>query len=368
MSPFLALAMLPLIIGESHSAIDFQNFKLEAPTVVSREEKNAQNQERMDIWDEALANITAAVEELEALKDTGFPTSQVTNNPTSATTTTTTTTPDSAEAEQTVFTGRAEEFTSRMYAGYFRNYEGDHASGLCASRVHPGVLYYINDGSSGKGWVYAIDIKNHGQIISKITLNVANVDWEDMACGPCSNGNGDHCIYILDAGSSGSGPVNKLYKFKEPEDISADQVVTDVETTSFSSYTSNCETLMVSPSGRIFTMDSVEDSFPFYEIVGGRARYLFSVGLWSYYEGPKSADISPDGTGFIFKMEDRVYYFYVEDETKMKSVLSDSDNRVKFPYLQEWYGTAIAWSNTGGSFYTSSEGTNEPIYEYIRLK
>ncbi|XP_067670464.1 uncharacterized protein [Haliotis asinina] len=367
MGPYLTQAILLLMVMERSLAIDFTNLKFSALTTEDRAERDAKREQLMARWEEAVANITADLEELEALKDTGFPT-VITDLVTDTPSEDAVNTEGSATTQEEIFTGKPTEFSCRTYAGYLRNREGDDVSGLCASRVHPGILYYVNDGSDADNRVYVIDSKNHGQTISKITLNVDNVDWEDMACGPCSPGSLEYCIYILDAGSSGPGPVNKLYIFKEPEDISRDQDAEDVVTISFSAYTRNCETLMVSPSGRIFIMDSTEDSFPLYEVVDGRAKYLFKVKLWSYYEGPKGADISPDGKGFLFKMEDRVYYFYVEEEDDMESVMTSSSNRQKFPYLVEYYGTSIAWSHTGGSFFTVSEGKNEPLYQYNRLK
>ncbi|XP_067668267.1 uncharacterized protein [Haliotis asinina] len=361
MIPHLSLTIL-LMILETGLAIDFSKLKLNAPTTESREQMNAGRAEKVAKWEEAIANITADIEELEALKDTGFPTlitAAVTDNPN--------TEGSSSAQEGKIFTGKPEEFSGRSYAGYLRDREGDDVSGLCASRVHPGILYYVNDRSSYESYVHVIDIRNHGQRISKIHLQKENVDWEDMACGPCSLGSEEYCIHVLDAGSSGPGPVHKIYSFKEPEDISTDQDAEGVVTTSFSSTTSNCETLMVSPTGRIFIMDSVSSSYVLYEVIGDETKYLFEVSLWSSSKGPKSGDISPDGKGFVFKMLDRIYYFYVEDESEMETILTSSTNRMKVPYLEEDYATSISWSLSGESFLTVSEGINEIIYEYKRV-
>lgn len=68
------------------------------------------------------------------------------------------------------------------------------ASGLAASRRHPGYLYTHNDHGDG-AHIYVIN--NTGQRESTINLHgVTSHDWEDIAVGKCARGSSYYCIYI----------------------------------------------------------------------------------------------------------------------------------------------------------------------------
>lgn len=57
-------------------------------------------------------------------------------------------------------------------------------SGLCASGIHPNVLYVHND-RGDNAHLYAVDGMT-GQLMATIKVTGAsNHDGEDIACGPC---------------------------------------------------------------------------------------------------------------------------------------------------------------------------------------
>lgn len=69
------------------------------------------------------------------------------------------------------------------------------ASGLAASRKHPGFLYTHNDHGDGPN-IYVISASS-GHREATITLSgVTSNDWEDIALGPCNAGSSEFCIYI----------------------------------------------------------------------------------------------------------------------------------------------------------------------------
>jgi hypothetical protein len=74
----------------------------------------------------------------------------------------------------------------------------DEASGIVASRAHPGVFWVHND-SEGTPALYAID--QGGSLVAEIALPGARTqsDWEDIAIGPCPAG---ECLYIGDIGDN----------------------------------------------------------------------------------------------------------------------------------------------------------------------
>ncbi|HSJ26453.1 MAG TPA: hypothetical protein VK929_17370 [Longimicrobiales bacterium] len=72
------------------------------------------------------------------------------------------------------------------------------ASGIVASRTHPGIFWVHND-SEGTPALYALDAS--GGLVAEIEMPGARTqaDWEDIAIGPCAAGD---CIYIGDIGDN----------------------------------------------------------------------------------------------------------------------------------------------------------------------
>ena len=75
------------------------------------------------------------------------------------------------------------------------NIQINEASGLAASRLHPGVLYTHND-SGDRARIFAVDSES-GETLAEydVARPGANHDWEDMAVGVCPSQSGS-CIYI----------------------------------------------------------------------------------------------------------------------------------------------------------------------------
>ena len=72
----------------------------------------------------------------------------------------------------------------------------DEASGCAASRIHPGILYTLND-HGGDNEVYAL--ATNGSLIATLTISGSdNQDWEDLAVAPCTDSpdHVEYCIYI----------------------------------------------------------------------------------------------------------------------------------------------------------------------------
>lgn len=68
------------------------------------------------------------------------------------------------------------------------------ASGLAASRLHPGLLYVVNDHGGASG-IYVID--DVGNSRASIQLrHIDPCDVEDIAVGRCDSGKENTCIYI----------------------------------------------------------------------------------------------------------------------------------------------------------------------------
>ena len=86
-------------------------------------------------------------------------------------------------------------FAPAAKTGVVTDHDIDEASGCAVSRLNRNVLYTLND-HGGKNRVYAVNI--NGTLVGELTIDGAtNVDWEDLAIGPCDNTDSfSSCIYI----------------------------------------------------------------------------------------------------------------------------------------------------------------------------
>ena len=70
-------------------------------------------------------------------------------------------------------------------------------SGLAQSRRHPHVVWTHND-SGNDAVLFGID--SAGAMVARVPVSgVTTLDWEDLALGPCGEGN---CLYIADIGDN----------------------------------------------------------------------------------------------------------------------------------------------------------------------
>jgi hypothetical protein len=84
------------------------------------------------------------------------------------------------------------------------------SSGLVASRKHPGVFWTHND-SGNPPQIFAIDDK--GKLLATYALNVANVDWEDIATDDAGH------LYISETGNNARKRDRRVavYRVDEPD-------------------------------------------------------------------------------------------------------------------------------------------------------
>jgi hypothetical protein len=109
--------------------------------------------------------------------------------------------------------GRAE--SARVAA--FRNARLQESSGVVASRLHPGLLWTHND-SGDAPELFATDTAGT-DLGSVIVSGAENVDWEDVALGPCGDETGDQrCLWIADTGDNRhQRSAATIYRVREPE-------------------------------------------------------------------------------------------------------------------------------------------------------
>jgi hypothetical protein len=83
------------------------------------------------------------------------------------------------------------------------------ASGIVASRRHPGVFWVHND-SGNPPALFAV--RRDGTLIREYAVNIPNIDWEDVASDD------DGHLYLGEIGNNGGLlPVRAIYRLDEPD-------------------------------------------------------------------------------------------------------------------------------------------------------
>lgn len=251
-------------------------------------------------------------------------------------------------------------------------------SGMVASRSQPGVFWVHND-SGGQPRVYAIN--EQGTLRAGYQLMGAQaVDWEDIAIGPGPNPGQDY-LYLGDIGdNSEQADLAIVYRIPEPTVPASSGglvQVGGVEAFGFryaNGNTHNAEALLVDPFNGdviIFTKSASGNSSiyraspPF---VSGQVHDTTLLGVIDFtvpgYPGTgevTGGDISPTGDVLI-----RTYYVaYFWPRPPGAGFVATLNGGACATVLQgEPQGEAIAFRPGQRSWYTVSEGANQPIYRY----
>jgi hypothetical protein len=126
--------------------------------------------------------------------------------------------------------------------------EVDESSGVAASRRHTGVLWTIND-SGGEPALFAVD--SAGRILGRTRVTGArNVDWEDLALGPCPDGD---CLYIADTGDNRLRRDHVVvYRIPEPRPGDAATPPAEAYRIRYPNGPRDVEAIFVLPGGDLF--------------------------------------------------------------------------------------------------------------------
>ncbi len=121
-------------------------------------------------------------------------------------------------------------------------------SGLAASRRHPGVLW-THDDSGGEPALYALDAG--GRLLGTVRVTGAvNVDWEDIALGPCATGD---CLYIGDIGDNEARrPSVQIYRVPEPAPGAAQTAPAERVSVTYPDGARDAEALYVLPDASVY--------------------------------------------------------------------------------------------------------------------
>jgi hypothetical protein len=258
------------------------------------------------------------------------------------------------------------------------------ASGLAASRRHPGYYYTHND-SGGRPHVYILD--RAGRIHATIRLvGAENVDWEDIALAPGEKATTDD-VCVADIGDNMAGRAEVvIYRFPEPDPNAAAGRMIDVKPQAvrckYEDGARNAEGFAVHPQtgdGYVFSNRS-DGTCRVYRLAAPWATAGFvtlrrAASLRFPKEVPPvlrmvtGADISPDGKRLVTRSYVGGWEWRLAepgDTGKFTRIFRQEPTALKL--AMEPQAEALCFSADGKALLTVSEGTPTTLYEVRTLE
>ncbi|MCA2977344.1 MAG: hypothetical protein INH37_03585 [Myxococcaceae bacterium] len=237
-------------------------------------------------------------------------------------------------------------------------------SGLVASRTQP-VLYAHND-SGDSARFFALSAVD-GALLQTFTVTGAtNVDWEDIALGPCPMGT---CLYLGDIGDNRRARTNyAVYRVPEPlVQAGADVAAVAGERLPYAfpgGARHNAEALLADPtSGRLYLLTkedvgapSLLFRFPAELATDSPATLELVATLPVPASGDlqlTGADVSPCGDAVLVRLYNRLLLFTVPEGGGLEDAFAAAFTEV--PVAREPQGEAVAFSADGRAYFTASE-------------
>ena len=246
-------------------------------------------------------------------------------------------------------------------------------SGLAASARHPGVLWTHND--SGNAFrLFAIN--ELGEVLATLTLtgvepkDIARLDLEDIAVGPCAPGEGRSCLFLADTGDNLERRQRaRIFRLPEPETV-ADATV-PVETLAFTypDEAHDAESLIIEPhSGRLAVITKERDSLgevfaldglaPDTVVKATRLGELHAPGDVDFRT--TAAALHESGQRLLLRTYTRVWELRRPGATRLEELLQGEVAEVPGPSQAQ--SEAITWLPGGRSFLLGSEFAGQLLY------
>ena len=255
------------------------------------------------------------------------------------------------------------------------------ASGLVASRTQAGILWTHND-SGDSARVFAIE--SDGSLRAEYILQGAsNRDWEDMAIGPGPTAGQDY-LYLADIGDNASARNTvTVYRLPEPQvPLAATAIPIEVSGAvslelKYPDGAHDAETLLVDPStadlyiltkdgstgvSGLYSADYPQNQFGVSTLVH-HTDIVFSGNVLE--RSVTGGDISVSGDEILVRTYLSAHLWSRSEAESVASAMQSV--ACILPLALELQGEAIAFSSEGQNYFTLSEGSNPPIYEYRRV-
>jgi hypothetical protein len=262
----------------------------------------------------------------------------------------------------------------------------DEISGLAPSPTTPGVLWMHNDsGDIARLYAVAMD----GRLLGIVYLTgVENVDFEDLAAGPCPAGEPGRCLWVADTGNNGGDrDVFVVYAVPEPavdavagfEDVAADRIWRFP--VRYPDAVRDSEAMALAPDASTFYLFEKVDGAPTHvyrhagDLRDGVQTDLvpvatmpapgFDVPLGRMVTG---AAMHPSGRRLLLRVYTGSYEYRLPDGADWSALATLEPLRVAAGPLTEPQGEAISYDAAGTGIYTVSEDTDRtgrvPLHFY----
>ena len=243
------------------------------------------------------------------------------------------------------------------------------ASGVAASRRHPGRLWAHND--SGQGGL--VGLTDQGTVAAQVPLTGVTIDnWEALAVGPCPGGT---CLYIGDIGDNDASRERiTVYRIPEPDSAATSVAVREAFHATYPDGAHDAEVLLVTPKGEIFIVTKGETGpvglyrFPREMKPGGTVK-LEAVG--QARSGKNSEDdhltdgaVSPDGSWIVLRTKTRLLFYSTRDLTTGNW---REAGRVSLANLKEPQGEGVAFVDDKTLVLVSEGGGKSQPGTFARL-
>lgn len=126
--------------------------------------------------------------------------------------------------------------------------EAGESSGAAVSGIRPDLIWTHND-SGGEPALFGVNVL--GQLVARVeVIGASNVDWEDLAAGPCPAG---RCLYIADTGDNeGERSDLVIYRIPEPTPEAAQSERAEAFPIRYPDGYHDAEALFVLPPDRLY--------------------------------------------------------------------------------------------------------------------
>lgn len=266
-------------------------------------------------------------------------------------------------------------FLAGVQTGTIQNSSVVEASGIAASRKNTNVLWTHND-SGNPAQVFAMTPA--GTNLAAYTLTgTSNRDWEDIAVGP-GPASGIQYLYVAEIGDNNAAYANvSIYRVPEPA-VSDVQAPVNANLSGSVKFTftypdgaRDAESMFVDPQTKDFYIISKRESpHHVYRAAYSQASDSYaSLAMTTTFvdaDWLTAADISPTGSEIIVRG-------YATNSGRMfirpaGGSITDAFNStpITIPLHSETQGEAIGFDRFGWGYYTTSEGSNQPIYYFDR--
>jgi hypothetical protein len=250
----------------------------------------------------------------------------------------------------------------------FANGDIDEASGLAASALHSGV-YYLHNDSGDSSRFFASNCA--GDDLGTFELkNAGNVDWEDMARGPCD---GQSCLFFADTGDNlESRKDYAVYRVLEPAALGEGtyKVASQKFPFVYPDGSHDAETLLVHPiTGEIVVVTKLKQAgksgvyaFPA-PLQPGVLVTLTKVGEVAPPTGSvrlTGGSVHPSGEGILLRTYTSLFFYPMAKEQTLAQGLAASP--CDMPVMLELQGESVTWTASGRGYVTASEKTGQSLH------